>query len=82
METENTLGLAYYCFHNIIVYSCHGDQGFPGPVYYCFHDVTAYDSSIRLVDTVHQLESSSKEALVQCAVWLKRLGQVRDGTIC
>ena len=48
--------------------------------YYCFHDVITCGSFIRLVDTVHQLDSSNKEALVQCAVWLKRLGQVRDGT--
>ena len=37
-----------------------------------------YIHLIRLVDVVHQLDISNNEALIQCAVWLKRLGQVSD----
>lgn len=35
----------------------------------------------KLVDTVHQLETSNKEALIQCAVWLKRLGHYMQAAI-
>ncbi|XP_065909716.1 intraflagellar transport protein 122 homolog [Dysidea avara] len=35
----------------------------------------------KLVDTIHQLDSSRKEVLLQCAVWLKRLGQYMQAAI-